>query len=113
VDRSCIFCKIIEKSVKADVVYEDAHVLAFRDLNPQAPVHVLIVPKQHISSAAMVKEDGMWGHLMGAVTLVARSLGLEDNGYRLVINCGAQAGQTIPHLHVHLLAGRSFRWPPG
>lgn len=111
--ESCLFCKIIKKELNVDIVYEDSKVVAFRDVNPQAPVHVLIIPKEHVGSSAEVSENSLWADLMASVTYVAKELGLNKSGYRLVINCGAQAGQTIPHLHVHLLAGRSFRWPPG
>ncbi|WP_286952636.1 MULTISPECIES: histidine triad nucleotide-binding protein [Aminobacterium] len=111
--RNCLFCKIAEKALDARIVYENSKVIAFEDVNPQAPVHVLVIPKKHVGSAAEVLEGEVWADLMGAVTKVARELDLGNGGYRLVINCGAQAGQTIPHLHVHLLAGRSFRWPPG
>jgi histidine triad (HIT) family protein len=113
VSRNCLFCKITEKALDARIVYENSKVIAFEDVNPQAPVHVLVIPKKHVGSAAEVLEGEVWADLMGAATEVARELDLGDGGYRLVINCGAQAGQTIPHLHVHLLAGRSFRWPPG
>ena len=102
--RNCLFCKIAEKALDARIVYENSKVIAFEDVNPQAPVHVLVIPKKHVGSAAEVLEGEVWADLMGAATEVARELDLGDGGYRLVINCGAQAGQTIPHLHVHLLA---------
>lgn len=110
---SCVFCEIVEGRRKAAILYEDSEILAFKDLLPQAPTHVLIVPKTHVHSASAVTDPSMWGRLMAVAMKLAKELGHEDNGYRLVVNNGPQAGQTIPHLHVHLLAGRSFRWPPG
>ncbi len=109
-----IFLKIIEGKIKADVVYEDDHCLAFRDINPQAPVHVLIIPRKVIPTHdALTEEDGaLMGHLHLVAAKLAGQLGLED-GYRLVVNCKERAGQTVPHLHMHLLGGRELRWPPG
>ena len=110
---SCVFCEIVEGSRKAAILYEDSETLAFRDILPQAPTHVLIVPKAHVPSASAVDDDALWGKLMAVAKKLAGDLGLEDEGYRLVVNNGPRAGQTIHHLHAHLLAGRSFRWPPG
>lgn len=107
-----LFTKIIQREIPAEIVYEDDHVVAFRDINPQAPVHVLIVPRQEISGLAELPEEGDHRHLLNAAKTVAEMLGLSD-GYRLVINQGEQAGQTVPHLHAHLLGGRAFSWPPG
>jgi histidine triad (HIT) family protein len=111
---SNIFLKVIDKTIPADVVYEDDQCLAFRDINPQAPVHVLIIPRKVIATHAdLAAEDQMLlGHLHLVAVRLAERLGLAD-GYRVVVNCKEQAGQTVPHLHFHLLGGRSFGWPPG
>lgn len=108
-----LFTKIIRRQVDADIVYEDDQCLAFRDINPQAPTHVLIIPKQSIAGigAATEQDQALLGHLLLAAQKVARQLDCPD--YRLVINNGGQAGQTIFHLHIHLLAGRRLSWPPG
>jgi histidine triad (HIT) family protein len=109
-----IFTKIINREIPADIVYEDDQALAFRDINSQAPVHVLVIPKKEIASLSVL-EDGdaaLMGHLLVVVRKVAADLGLE-NGYRTVINCGADGGQTVDHIHIHVLGGRSLAWPPG
>ncbi|OPZ59864.1 MAG: HIT-like protein [Synergistetes bacterium ADurb.Bin520] len=108
----CLFCDIVERH-GADFVFQDDAVVAFRDIHPQAPGHILIVPRVHVPSAAALDDPGLWGRVMSAAVKVAREEGFAERGYRLVVNCGEQACQTIPHLHVHLLGGRSFRWPPG
>jgi histidine triad (HIT) family protein len=109
-----LFQKIIDRQIKADIVYEDDQSLAFRDINPQAPVHVLIIPKKVIATHdAVTPEDReLLGHLHLVAAKLAGQLGLKD-GYRLVVNCREQAGQTVPHLHLHLLGGRAMHWPPG
>ena len=109
----CIFCKIANKEVNADVVYEDEKVIAFRDINPQAPVHVLIIPKKHIERADEVSEEDLdiFKDIFAAVKKVKEKLGVDD--VRLVFNCGPKAGQTVYHIHLHVLAGRVFGWPPG
>ena len=107
-----LFTRIIQGEIPAEIVYQDDHVVAFRDINPQAPVHVLLVPRQEIPGVAQVPEDGDHRHLLNAARIVAEQLGLKD-GYRLVINQGESAGQTVDHLHMHLLGGRDFTWPPG
>lgn len=109
-----IFSKIIRKEIPADIVYEDELCLAFRDVNPQAPVHVLIIPKKPIPSlaAATPEDHSLLGHLLIKVKQIAEQLGL-DNGYRVVTNCGEDGGQTVYHLHLHLLGGRPLAWPPG
>ncbi|MBI2509448.1 MAG: histidine triad nucleotide-binding protein [Betaproteobacteria bacterium] len=111
---STLFGKIIRREIPADIVYEDELCLAFRDVNPQAPTHVLLVPKQEIPrlSDAQPGDQALLGHLMLAAVKVAKSLGVED-AFRVAINNGAEAGQSVFHLHLHLLAGRKFRWPPG
>ena len=109
----CIFCKIANGEIPSEFVYSDENVAAFRDVNPQAPVHILVIPKKHIASSAAVEDNTIWSNLMSSAVKIARSLGLEEKGYRMVINTGEQGGQTVPHLHLHLLAGRNLGWPPG
>ena len=109
-----IFTKIINREIPADIVYEDDEALAFRDINSQAPTHVLVIPKKEIASLSEL-EDGdaeLMGHLFVVVRKVAADLGL-DNCYRTVINCGTDGGQTVDHIHIHLLGGRALSWPPG
>lgn len=107
-----LFSRIIAREIPADIVYEDEHVVAFRDIDPKAPVHILIVPRQEISGVAEVPEDGDHRHLLNAARKIAEQEGLAG-GYRLVINQGPDAGQSVDHLHMHLLGGRSLGWPPG
>jgi histidine triad (HIT) family protein len=109
-----IFKKIIDREIPADIVFEDDVCLASRDIDPRAPVHVLIIPKKEIPSLANLgKEDvAIVGHTLAKIAELAKSLGLE-NGYRVVVNCGREAGQTVDHLHFHLLGGRTLTWPPG
>ncbi|MBI4195991.1 MAG: histidine triad nucleotide-binding protein [Betaproteobacteria bacterium] len=111
---STIFSKIIKREIPSDIVYEDDLCLAFRDINPQAPTHVLLIPKQEIPKLVDAKEQDrhVLGHLLLAANEVARQLGVAD-AFRVVVNNGAGAGQSVFHLHLHILAGRSFRWPPG
>ena len=111
---STIFGKIIRREIPADIVYEDDQCLAFRDVNPQAPTHVLLIPKKEIPRLidAQPDDEALLGRLVLAANRVARQLGVEE-AYRLVVNNGAGAGQSVFHLHLHLLAGRPFRWPPG
>lgn len=111
----CLFCKMIAGEIKPDTVYEDDRVLAFRDISPQAPMHILVIPKQHISTLNDLNEDD--AQLMGELTLaaakVAKQEGVAEAGYRTVMNCNAAGGQTVFHIHMHVLAGRSLVWPPG
>jgi histidine triad (HIT) family protein len=109
-----LFKKIIDREIPADIVYEDEQCLAFRDINPQAPTHVLIIPKKVIPTHDEVTDDdsAMLGHLHIVAKKLANQLNLND-GYRLVLNCKERAGQTVPHLHMHLLGGRDLSWPPG
>ena len=111
----CLFCKMVTGSIKPDKVYEDSDVLAFKDINPQAPLHVLVVPKKHISTLNDVgrEDEALMGKLYLAATRVARDAGVADSGYRTVINCNADAGQSVYHVHLHVLGGRLMRWPPG
>ena len=112
---SCLFCQIADKKIPADVVYEDDDVLAFRDIHPQAPLHILIIPKRHVSSLnGFVEGDELLlGRLLLAAKTIAREQGVAEDGYRVNINTNGLGGQTVYHLHVHLLAGRQFHWPPG
>lgn len=114
-DPNCIFCKIIDRKVPSTIVHEDDFAVAFEDLNPQAPVHTLIVPKKHISEIhdITVADRELIGHLFFVARTIASKKGLDRNGYRMVINNGAGAGQTVFHIHLHLLSGRRFVWPPG
>ncbi|MEI6082875.1 MAG: histidine triad nucleotide-binding protein [Verrucomicrobiota bacterium] len=108
-----IFAKIIAKQIPATIVFEDDRVLAFRDVNPQAPVHILVVPKPDIANVSATRDEVMLGHLLTVAADIARQEGIDSTGYRLVINKGRDAGESVPHLHVHLLGGRSLNWPPG
>ncbi|MGA9779722.1 MAG: histidine triad nucleotide-binding protein [Limisphaerales bacterium] len=110
-----LFEKIIAREIPAQIVYEDDQVLAFRDINPQAPTHALIVPKKPIPRVAEAKAEDqqLLGYLLLKAAAVARKLGLDNGGFRLVINNGADGGETVPHLHVHILGGRYMKWPPG
>ncbi|MCY3986854.1 MAG: histidine triad nucleotide-binding protein [Candidatus Dadabacteria bacterium] len=112
---STIFTQIINREIPADIVYEDEMCLAFRDINPQAPVHVLLIPKKQIVSMATVEMEDqvILGHLMVKASEIASSLGLGESGYRLVVNTNADAGQSVFHLHIHILGGRKLTWPPG
>lgn len=111
----CIFCKIAAGEVPSAKVFEDERCLAFNDLSPQAPTHILIIPRKHIASLDKAKEsqEGLLGHLLLTAADIARAKGFAEDGYRVVINTNADGGQTVFHLHVHLLAGRSFIFPPG
>ena len=111
----CIFCQIVEGTIPSTRLYEDEACVAFEDLNPQAPVHALVIPKRHIVSLADVQEKDkpVLGQIMLACSTIAREKGLDANGYRVVTNIGQEAGQSVFHLHFHVLGGRSFQWPPG
>ena len=113
---STIFTKIINKEIPADIVYESDTVLAFRDINPQAPIHVLIIPKIELPTVKDVmgsEHASLLGEMYDAANKIAQDEGLTNNGFRLVINCGPQGGQEVYHLHMHLLGGRQMQWPPG
>jgi histidine triad (HIT) family protein len=110
---TCIFCSAIAGRLAADIVLENEHILAFRDINPQAPVHVLVVPKTHVAGFnELPGDDTTWNHLLTAVQLVAKQEQV-SSGFRVVINQGADGGQTVNHLHIHVLGGRAMHWPPG
>ena len=111
----CLFCKIIAGDIPSTKVYEDDKVYAFRDIEPQAPVHILIIPKAHIASANELTEENasIVGHIFAVAAKIAKEEGIADGGYRIVNNCGQDGGQTVEHLHFHMLGGRSLAWPPG
>jgi histidine triad (HIT) family protein len=111
----CLFCKIVQKDIPAKIVYEDDHTLAFDDINPQAPVHALIIPKKHVAAVQDCRNEdsGLLARLLMACANVAKQKGLAESGYRIVTNTGRDAGQTVFHLHLHILGGRHMRWPPG
>jgi histidine triad (HIT) family protein len=113
--ETCIFCKIVRGVIPSTKVYEDDQVYAFRDINPGAPVHVLIIPRAHLTSLAEIDESNaaLAGHMLAVAAKIARSEGLAERGYRLVSNVGAEGGQSVFHLHFHVLGGRSLVWPPG
>jgi len=112
---SCLFCRIVSGEIPASKVYEDDEVMAFNDINPQAPLHVLVIPKRHISTTndLSTQDDALIGTLVRRAAAIAREKGYADRGYRSVLNCNAEAGQTVFHIHLHLLAGRGLGWPPG
>jgi histidine triad (HIT) family protein len=106
----CIFCKIVAGEIPSDTLYQDNEVVAFRDINPQAPVHVLVIPRKHIESLVQLSEgeSSLTAHMVDVANQLARKEGIAESGYRLVINCGEQGGQLVPHLHLHLLGGREL-----
>jgi len=114
-EKDCLFCRIARKEIPSEIVYETDDVVAFRDINPQAPTHILVIPREHIPTTNDVGEDH--AALLGKLVIVARELaigeGIAGDGYRLVINCNRSAGQAVFHVHLHLLGGRAFSWPPG
>jgi histidine triad (HIT) family protein len=112
---SCLFCKIVQGEIPAQIVADDAKILAFRDINPQAPVHILIIPKQHIATINDTdsNDEQLLGHLLLTAKKLAQKEQLSEHGYRLVFNINAQGGQDIYHIHLHLLGGRQMTWPPG
>ena len=115
-DQNCIFCRIVAGEIHAGLIYEDEQAIAFRDLNPQSPVHALVIPREHVvslSDAAEQLDPAALGHLLRVAARVASEQGLAEGGYRTVINNGAGAGQSVFHLHLHVLGGRPLKWPPG
>lgn len=111
----CLFCRIVARELPAKIVHEDEHAVSFDDINPQAPTHILIVPRKHIPGLndLTVADAGLLGHLHMVAAQLARQRGIADTGYRTVLNTGRGAGQSVFHLHLHLLGGRGLRWPPG
>lgn len=112
---SCVFCQIVAGQQDADIVFEDDNVVAFHDVNPQAPTHILIIPREHITGPLSVDGNnaGVIGHMIAVAGQVARREGVAEDGYRLVLNQGRDGGQSVFHIHLHLLAGRRMKWPPG
>ena len=110
----CIFCRIAAKTIPSKMVYEDDQAVAFEDVNPQAPVHLLVISRKHVASLdAATEEPALLGHLLRTCAVVAGRKGLDQSGYRVVTNTGSDAGQTVFHIHLHVLGGRGMRWPPG
>lgn len=111
----CIFCKIASGEINASIVYQDDEVVAFNDLNPQAPTHVLVIPRKHVARISEFEDEDapLAGRLILTANRIARDLGLVEPGYRMVLNCNEGAGQSVWHVHLHLLGGRTFGWPPG
>ncbi len=111
----CIFCKIINKKIPSQIVFENESVLVVRDITPQAPTHLLALPKKHYAGVHLVpaSESGLFQSLFSAISEVVKKEGLDENSYRLVMNFGEKAGQSVHHIHVHILSGRAFGWPPG
>lgn len=114
-DKDCIFCKIAAKEIPGQIVYEDDKMIAFHDISPAAPVHVVVIPKKHIVSllALTAEDESLMGHMMHTIAKIATDLGLDEKGFRIVANTKEDGGQTVGHLHFHLLGGRSMQWPPG
>jgi histidine triad (HIT) family protein len=112
---NCLFCKIINREIPGSIVYEDERLLAFNDINPQAPTHVLVVPKHHIASLneLTAEHDGLIGEMVRRAAAIARERGIFEAGFRTVFNTNRDAGQTVFHIHLHLLGGRNMHWPPG
>ncbi len=114
--ENCIFCQIAEGELDAEICYQDQRIIVFKDVNPQAPVHLLAIPRRHIASLdELQKEEDyqLLPHLFRVINSMAREEGLEERGFRVVVNCGEEGGQTVSHLHFHLLGGRQLEWPPG
>ncbi|MBP2653866.1 MAG: Purine nucleoside phosphoramidase [Firmicutes bacterium] len=113
--HDCIFCKIVNRDIPAKIIYEDEYVIAFPDVSPAAPVHILVIPKRHIPNLTEVSPEdaALMGHIMTTIPKIAAEAGLADNGFRTVINTKDDGGQTVHHLHCHVLGGRFMKWPPG
>ena len=113
--KDCLFCKIANGDISAAIVYQDERLVAFKDINPQAPTHILVIPRSHITTLNELSadHDNLAGEMVRRASLIAQDLGHAENGYRTVINCNADGGQTVFHIHLHLLAGRPMTWPPG
>lgn len=113
--NDCLFCKIIAGKVPANIVYEDSEAIAFEDISPQAPLHILLVPKKHIATSLDItgEDESLIGHLFRIAGRIARERGIAQRGFRLLMNTNAEAGQSVYHIHLHLLGGRQMHWPPG
>jgi len=113
VANDCLFCRIVKKEIPASIVVENEHCIAFRDINPQAPIHILVVPREHVDTLNDVRTPEIIGRMHLMATKLAKSEGISQRGYRIVVNTNADAGQTVFHIHLHLLGGRRMAWPPG
>jgi histidine triad (HIT) family protein len=109
----CLFCKMVAGDIRPDVVYENDNVLAFKDISPQAPVHILVIPKAHISTLNELNDTRLGGEILEVAAEIAKQFGIGESGYRTVFNCNQDGGQAVYHLHLHLLGGRQLAWPPG
>lgn len=111
----CLFCKIVDKTIPAEIIFEDEQLLIFRDIQPQAPEHLLVIPKKHIATIndLTTEDQGLIGHMILSAKKIAAELGFAESGYRLNFNCNEQGGQTVYHIHLHILGGRAMSWPPG
>ncbi len=109
----CLFCKMVAGDIKPDIIYQDDQVLAFRDISPQAPVHILVIPKRHVTTLNDLDDATLAGHILLTAIQIAQQQGFAEAGYRTVFNCNQDGGQAVYHLHLHLLAGRQMHWPPG
>jgi histidine triad (HIT) family protein len=111
----CIFCKIINREIPSDIIYEDDDMIAFKDVNPQAPIHFLVVPKKHITNIMSLNDEDypLLGKIFKRINMLAEELGISESGFRVVNNCNQDGGQTVMHLHFHVLGGRFMQWPPG
>lgn len=111
----CLFCNIVQKQIPANIVYDDEAMLAFRDVNPQAPVHLLVIPKQHVRTVndLVAADEVLLGRMVLTAQRLAQAEGIAESGYRLVMNCNSDGGQTVYHIHLHVLGGRGMHWPPG
>ena len=111
--EECVFCRIVRGDFKTEFVAENHHAVAFRDIDPRAPVHVLVVPRQHVASLAEADDEAMLGSVLALAARVARDSGISESGYRVVLNTNSDGGQSVAHLHAHVLGGRKLTWPPG
>lgn len=111
----CLFCKIVNHEINADIIYEDDEVIAFHDINPQAPIHILVIPKKHIATINDLEEEDipLAGKIIYTAKKIAHKLGIAEDGYRILFNCNKQGGQHVFHIHLHILGGRQMLWPPG
>lgn len=112
---NCIFCRIVRKEIPSRIIYEDDMVLAFEDIAPQSPIHILVIPKKHYSTVLDISEEDkeLIGHIFMVINKIAKQKGFDEKGFRVVMNCNSQGGQTVFHVHFHILAGRQMHWPPG
>ena len=113
--EDCLFCKIVNNEIPAELIFEDDRIVAFNDINPQAPIHILIIPKEHFASLNDIPEEkkDLMGHILLRARQIAQNLGIQENGYRIVLNTARDSGQEVFHIHFHLLGGRRMTWPPG